>query len=105
MPFGPDLAAVPPDHPPHRGQSHPVARELLLAMQALERAEQLGRVLLAESGTVVAHEADRVVPRVRLAAHLDPRARRARGEFPGVANQVLQQVADKVWIAACAQAG
>src|SRR5690606_38351603 len=103
--LGPDLAAVALHHPPHRRQRDAVAGELVLGVQALERPEQLGRVFLAEACTVVAHEAHRLVPLVRRAADLDPRIRGVRGELPGVADQVLQQVAHQVRITVRAQAG
>src|SRR5690606_10774914 len=99
--LGADGAAVALHDALDRGKADTVPAEALLVMQALERAEQLADVLLVEAGTVVAD----VEGAVLLLPELDPRRLAPVGELPGVAEQVLQQVAQQGGVALRLHAG
>src|SRR5690348_5492783 len=99
-----DLAAVTLDDALDRRQADAGAGELVDAVQALERAEQLGDVTHVEAGAVVAHEV--AAPAVlHLGAELDARARVARRVFPGVAQEVLEDEADERGVGLVDEAG
>src|SRR5690606_4060624 len=99
--FGFDRAAVASNHAMHDRQADSAPRKLIRRMQALERHEQILRVLGLESRTVVAHEED-VFLRIRR-AELDARARRVPSELPRVTDEVLERDAQKLRIRLCEQ--
>src|ERR1700722_7093963 len=93
--LGPYVTSVAFYDLPHAGQADAGAGKLAGRVQPLERSEQLVHVLGVETGAVVPHvTADGGVPG-RPGAELDRRCVPARGELPGVAQQVLQDRADE----------
>ena len=67
----------------------PVPSKFVGGMQALEGPEQLPGIRHVEAGPVVAHEVDRL-PAGGDGAEFDARVLAPPGEFPGVAQQVVQ---------------
>jgi hypothetical protein len=59
-------------------------------VQALKHAEQLARVLLLKAGSVVAHEEDRAIVRLR-GSELNPGISNAARKFPRVVDLVEQR--------------
>lgn len=88
--FRPDRPAVRGNNPLHDTQADLFAFELRRSVQALERTEQLCRILHVEAGAIVAHEIGRLAVAFG-AADLDPCAPGAGREFPGVPEQVFQR--------------
>src|SRR5882762_10038139 len=91
---GPDATAVPVHDPLDGGQTDPDARELVLAVQTLERAEQLVGEGHVEAGAVVLDEVPGLT-RTAVDAELDPGRGPLAGELPGVPDQVLQDGAQE----------
>src|SRR4029077_15732391 len=85
-PLGPDSPTVPVDDPLRGRQPYALSAELALAVQALERAEQLVGVDHVEPDAVVAHE-DAGLVADGLAADPDLRHRFVTCELPRVADQ------------------
>ena len=83
----PDLAAVALDDPPHDGQPHAGAFELIRAVQALEDAKQLVHVLHVEADAVVLDEAHQRRA-IHAIADLDARLLALARELDGVGDQV-----------------
>ena len=83
--------------PLHRRQTDTGSLELVRGMKPLKDAEQLLRVLHVEAGAVVAHEIRR--RRRRLHPEFDAGGRHAAGEFPGIAEKVLEHRGDEVRVA------
>src|SRR5690606_26808686 len=95
------------DDPFHGGKADAMAGKFVGAVQPLERAEQLARVAGLETRTVVADK-ERHQRRVRpgsITTEFDPRRIRVAGELPGIADEVLQQVADQRGITRRAKSG
>src|SRR5438552_9025777 len=86
---GPHPSAVPGHDALDGGQTDPDPRELVLAVQTLERPEQLVRVRHLEPRPVVP---DKIGPLARLLGEteLDPGRGALAGELPRVPDQVLQ---------------
>src|SRR3990172_1040595 len=89
--FGPYRAAVPLDYPVDSREPYPRARELVLPVEALERVEELLRILHLETGAIVLHEKNRfAVPDAR-GAYLYPRCLPVARELPCVPDKVLHR--------------
>src|SRR5690606_30325672 len=88
--------AVAPNHAMHDRQTDAAPWKFIRRMQALERHEQILRVLGLEARSVVAHVEDAVFGVRR--AELDARARRIPSELPSVSNEVLERDAQKLRI-------
>src|ERR1039457_3064589 len=93
--LGPGAATVALHDALHAGEANARAGEIALRMQPLEWLEQLVRVGGVEAGAVVAHVAADTGALDRDRPELDQRFTPAGGEFPGIAQQVLQYGADK----------
>jgi len=85
------------DNPLHRRQADAVAGVFGRAVQALESAKELGCIIHVEAGAVVANEISGFV--IADHAKLDPSHVALRGEFPGVAEQILHHDAEQARIA------
>src|SRR5688500_6866717 len=83
--FCPDPATMAVDDPLDCREPDPGSCEVLVAVETLERSEQLRRKLHVETGAVVADKVDGRSPTL-VDAHLDP-ADHARRELPCVAEQ------------------
>src|SRR5580658_128954 len=92
--FGPHPSAVPGNHPMHDGESDARAAKLVGAVQALENAEELVRIIHIESDPVVP---DRVlILRSDFAtADFDARAGLFAAVFDGVGDQVGPYLAEQ----------
>src|SRR6185295_8443469 len=92
--LGPDPAAMARDDALHDGKSHSGAGEFLLAVQALEHAEQLAVVLHVEPGAVVLDAVD-ALRAVFAAAHLDGRLLALAAELDRVRKKIRQRLPDQ----------
>jgi hypothetical protein len=95
--FGPYPATVAMDDPLNRREPYPGSCEVAVAVETLERAEELRRKLHVETGAVIADKVDRQFPTLG-PAHLDSRDP-ARGELPCVAEQVIEDDAEQPRVA------
>src|SRR5689334_25394631 len=87
--FGPRAPAMAGDDASYIGKADTIARELGSAVQALEHAKQLARVLHVETRAVVAHGEFIVASGRAVEAYLDLRLLTVTGVLHGVAEQVL----------------
>src|SRR5262245_12629808 len=87
--FGPDAASVTRDDALDGGEANAGPGEVLLRVEALERAKQLGCELHIEPGAVIAHEVYGAAVAALRAPKLDPGAGPLARELPRVAEQVL----------------
>src|SRR6185295_4548468 len=89
--FGPDFPAVALEDALHDRQPDAAALEFRLAMQALERAEQLRRVLHVEADAVVAHEVGLLL---HVPTDIHPRAVALARILERVADEIGPDLAD-----------
>jgi hypothetical protein len=93
--LGPGAAPVPFHDLPDAGQADTCAGKLAGRMQPLERHEQRAHVNGVKAGTVVAQVAADGGISCRRGAELDQRMVPARGELPGVLDQIPQECPDE----------
>src|ERR1700723_1312248 len=84
-----DSAAVAPDDPLNRRQSHPGARELGDGMKPLEGTEQFFGICHVEAGPIIADEIDLLAILIG-GRELNFCPHRLAGELPRVADQIFK---------------
>jgi hypothetical protein len=97
--FGPGASTVALNDACHDGQPDPRAGELVFPMQAREGLEQRVGVGHREASAVIPHKIRRLATDLR-DTQLNDGVRSLTGEFPGVAEQVLQSDPEQPGIAA-----
>src|SRR6185369_5507098 len=101
--LGRDRAAVPPDDPFDGRQPDAGAFELVAAMQARGRTEQLAGLFRIEADSVVADEVRNRITRSLVHTDRDVRLRPGLGVLERIAEKILHDEAEQPRVAPCKQ--
>ena len=85
----------------HNRQADSRARKLILRMQTLKDAKQLGRVLHIETSAIVTYEVNLLLLAVALGAEgsqFDPRIIPPARELEGVGKEIGHDLLDQAWV-------
>jgi hypothetical protein len=96
--FGPYASAVLSDDALHRGEPHPGAFKLFVAVKPLKCSKQFFGVLGVESGAVVPNEKHKLAVDCRL-VNFNDRALTAAGIFDGIGQKVREHLLDQSGVA------